>query len=209
MFGRKKKEREARSVSVFSDLQLNDLIVFKPRDVLPNGISDETLTVEKIGAYDFDEDLSADFTLRHASGQRFSAAYDSDENTITFGRKLKRSEVLGIFDEDDFANVFDGGLSQVNLQASVENVPEDLQLWIDESYQRTVADGIAYYYESDRREQGVSAYKDGSQQFTYFELEGGNDRNSLSIEIWSDGETDVYCEVTVKANVVDTYLCHD
>jgi hypothetical protein len=209
MFGRKKKERAARSVSSFSDLHVNDLVIFKPREVLPAGISDETLTVEKIGTYDYQGELRSDFTLRHASGQRFSAGYDSDEDTITLGRKLKRSEVLNIFNEDEFADIFDGGLGQVNLRASAESIPDSLQLWIDEAYERSVSEGIAYYYESDRRDVGVSAHEDESQQFTYFELEGENDRNSISIEIWSDGETDVYCETTVKSNVVDTYLCHD
>jgi hypothetical protein len=209
MFGRKKKQPVARSVSVFSDLHVNDLVIFKPREALPDGISDETLTVERIGTYDYQGELRSDFTLRHASGQRFSAGYDSEQDTITLGRKLKRSEVLTIFDEDDFADVFDSELGQVRLTASVDKLPKELQLWVDQAYERSVSEGIAYYYEADRRELGISAHEDESQQFTYFELEGENDKNSISIEIWADGETDVFCETTVKSNVVDTYLCHD
>lgn len=209
MFGRKSKQKATRSVSVFSELEVNDLIIFKPREVLPHGVSDDTLTVEKIGGYDYNGSLSTDFTLRHSSGLRFSASYDAEDDTITLGRKLKQSEVLSIFNEDDFADIFEEELGGQRLNADVDNLDSEYQAWIAESYSRAVYAGIAYYYDEDRRSLGISSNEDSSQQFTYFELEGANDRNSLSIEIWEDGETDVFCEVTVKSNVVDTYLCHE
>ncbi len=207
MFGRKKK-KTARSITQFSELDVGDLIVFKPREILPVGINDETLTVEKVGTYDHNGSLTSDFTLTHSSGERFSAVYNEEEDTVTLGQKISRQEVLSIFDENEFADVFDEGGS-VTLNSILESVTDKRRAWVADTYDRTVAAGVAYYYDDDRRKSGVSQFEDDSLPFTYFELEGSNQHNSLSIEIWDDGETDVFCEVTVKANVVETFLCHD
>ena len=207
MFGKKDKPL-ARMVTVFSELNIGDLVVFKPREVLPSGISDETLTLDRIESYDYNGKLTPDFTLLHPSGSRYSVTYDCEEDTIPIGNKLKRSEILSIFDPDDFANVFDEGSGCFKLRSISENVSNQRRPWVAEAYERSVIAGIAYYYNEDRRESEISQYEDNSEPFTYFELEGDNDLNSLSIEIWNDGKTDVFCEITVKANVVETFLCN-
>lgn len=206
MFSRKKRE-QARTVTVFSDLDVGDLVVFKPREVLPEGINDQTLTIEKVGTYDHNGILTPDFTLLHSSGLRFSATYDAEDDAIILGHKMGRSEVLSIFDEDCFADIFDVDKNHVALVPISENISGERRPWIANSYHRTVTAGIAYYYNDDRREPGISRYEDDSLPFTYFELEADNEQKSLSIEIWDDGETDVFCEITVKATVVETFLC--
>lgn len=207
MFNKKNKS-SARMITLFSDLHVGDLVVFKPREVLPCGISDETLSLEKVGSYDYDGKLMSDFTLLHSSGSRYSAIYNAEEDTITIGNKLRRSEVMSIFDENSFADIFKYEYGDLELYSISENISSQHRPWVAESYKRSVVSGVAYYYEDDRRELGGSQYEDHSQQFTYFELEGNNHVNSISIEVWADGETDVFLEITVKANVVETFLCH-
>ena len=205
MFGRKKKD--ARSVTKFSDLGVGDLVVFKAREALPFGVSDETLTVEKVGTYDYARQLVSDFTLTHDSGLRISASYDDDEDMITIAYKLKRSQVLSIFNGDDFAYIFEDE-SDYTLEAQTDNISDELAHWVCDSYTPTLVAGSAYYYETDKRASGISADEDESTDFIFYELEGSNEFNSLSIEVWPDGETDVYCEITVKSNVIETFLNH-
>ena len=207
MFSKNNKS-SARMITVFSDLDIGDLVVFKPREILPCGISDETLSLEKVGSYDYGGKLISDFTLLHSSGLRYSAVYNTEEDTITIGNKLRRSEVVSIFDENSFADIFNYEYGDFELCSISKNISHQHRPWVAEAYKRSVTSGIAYYYENDRRRSGVSQYEDHSQPFTYFELEGNNNVNSLSIEVWADGETDVFLEITVKANVVETFLSH-
>lgn len=207
MFGRK-KDKEVRSVTLFSDLDVGDLVVFKPRDVLPEGVSDETLTVEKVGTYDYFGTLASDFTLGHSSGLKVSASYNSEDETITLGYKMKRSVVLSIFGGSEFGQVFDEDLDSVVLDSNLENVSGDLKPWIADSYTRSVVAGSAYYYDEDRRGNGISSDEDSAENFIYYELEGSNEVSSISVEVWADGETDVFCEITVKSSVVETFLNH-
>ncbi|MFT5611928.1 MAG: hypothetical protein ACI9WC_000955 [Arenicella sp.] len=204
----KRTKPPIRNISKFSELGVGDLVVFKPREALPQGISDETLTVDNVGSYDYSGRLSPDFTLVHSSGERYSAFYEPENDTITLGKKLTRDEVFSLFGEEAFAGVFEESGGRLTLETITDSVRNDLGAWIGESYNRTVTAGIAYYYENDKRTSGVSQHEDESMQFTFFELEASNGKNSLSIEIWGDGETDVYCEVTVKSTVVETFLCH-
>ena len=50
MFSRNSKS-SVRMVTVFSDLDVGDLVIFKPREILPFVISDETFSVKKVGSY--------------------------------------------------------------------------------------------------------------------------------------------------------------
>jgi len=205
MFGRKKKD--ARSVTKFSDLGVGDLVVFKAREALPFGVSDETLTVERVGTYDYSRSLVSDFTLTHDSGLRITASYDDDEDMITLALKLKRSQVLSVFDGEDFGYIFENEGDYI-LESQTENISDELTPWVCQSYTPALIAGSAYYYETDKRAAGISGDEDESTNFIYYELEGDNEFNSLSIEVWPDGETDVYCEITVKSNVIETFLNH-
>lgn len=207
MFFKKKKAQElTRTVERFDQLHIGDLVTLKFREVLPEGLSGETLMVDGINTYDYAGDLVADFALSHASGLKVNACFDPSNESITFSHKLRHPEIVEIFDGDELAAIFDPEHQGAQLTLRSEAVSAQRAAWVCEHYTRTLCEAQAYYYNEDRRERGISAYEDGSVPFTYHELDGNSDHHSISIEVWEDGETEFFAELTVPATAVDSYL---
>ena len=207
MFFKKDKPEPTRTVENFSELQVGDLITLKFREILPEGLSGETLSVDKVNTYDYAGLLVSDFSLHHSSGLKVNATYDSDEKMITFSHKIKHPEIIEIFDGDQLAAIFDAEQQFANLDLRTDAVDDHRKAWVCERYTRTLCDAQAYYYEEDRRAQGLSKYEDdGSEPFTYHELAGDADHHSISIEVWEDGETEFFAEVTVSESAIDAFL---
>ena len=207
MFFKKKKSEETRTIESFDQLIVGDLVALKFRQVLPEGLSGESLMVENVNTYDYAGTLVSDFELGHSSGLKVNATYDKSEDMITFSHKLRHPEIIEIFDGDQLALIFDSEVPLASLDLRNNTVSSDRAAWVCDRYTRTLCDGLAYYYEEDRRAKGVSVYDDdGSTPFNYHELEGSSDHHSISIEIWEDGETEFFAEVTVPSSAVDGYF---
>jgi len=205
-FKKKKSDSTARVIASFNQLQKDDLVTLKFREVLPKGLSGETLTVEGVNTYDYAGELVSDFSLRHSSGLKVNATYDSDSDSITFSHKIRHPEIIEIFDGDELASIFNPDHDGAELTLREQATDEQRAPWVCEHYTRTLCEAQAYYYNEDRRDRGISAYEDDSVPFTYHELDGNSDHHSISIEVWEDGETEFFAEVTVAATAVESFL---
>lgn len=205
-FKNKKNDPPARVVERFNQLYKEDLVILKFREALPEGLSGETLTVDSINTYDYAGELVSDFSLSHSSGLKVNATYDEDSDTITFSHKIRHPEIVEIFDGDELANIFNPEHDGAGLGLRTEAVVSQREQWVCEHYTRTLCEGQAYYYNEDRRGRGIAAYEDDSVPFTYYELEGNSDYHSISIEVWEDGETEFFAEITVPATAVESFL---
>jgi len=207
MFFKKKKEVElTRTVERFDQLHKGDLVTFKFREALPEGISGETLTVESVNTYDYAGELVSDFALSHSSGLKVNAIYEVDSDSVTLSHKIRHPEIIEIFDGDELAGVFDAELQGVELNLRTDMVDQQRTAWVCEHYTRTLCEAQAYYYNEDRRGKGISTYEDNSVPFTFHELDGSSDHHSISIEVWEDGETEFFAEVTVSTTAIESFL---
>ncbi len=207
MFFKKKKAVEStRTVERFDQLAVGDLVTFKFREVLPEGVCGETLEVESVNTYDYAGQLVSDFTLSHSSSLKVNATFDSDSDTITLAHKIRHPEIIEIFDGDELATIFDPQFDGAELNLRAEAVSDARQAWMCPHYARTLCEAQAYYYNEDRRARGISAYEDDSVPFTYHELEGNSDHHSISIEVWEDGETEFFAEITIATSAVESFL---
>lgn len=205
-FKRKKTTELTRTVETFDQLQIGDLVTLKFREVLPEGLSGETLSVDSVNTYDYAGQLVSDFAMSHSSGLKVNATYDKDSEVITFSHKIQHPEIIEIFDGDELAAVFDPEHTGAGLTLRDSAVSDQRAAWVCSTYTRTLCEAQAYYYNDDRRDRGISAYEDESVPFTYHELDGDSDHHSISIEVWEDGETEFFAEVSVSASAVDSYL---
>ncbi len=202
----KKEKVPTRTVERFDQLHQGDLVAFKYREILPEGISGETLMVEGVNTYDYAGELVSDFALTHSSGLKVNASYNAESDTITFAHKIRHPEIIEIFDGDELAAIFDPEESQAQLGLRADTVGEVRAPWVCDHYTRTLCEAQAYYYNEDRRDRGISAYEDESVPFTYHELDGSSDHHSISIEVWEDGETEFFAELTIPATAVESFL---
>jgi len=156
MFFKKKETQATRTINDFRQLQVGDLISFKFREVFPDIISGETLSVESINTYDYMGELVSDFVLSHSSGFRVNATYDSEQKYITLSHKIGHPEIIEIFDGDQLATIFDPEQEPAELELRPEAVSDKRKAWVCERYTRTLCEAQGYYYNKDRRGLGVS-----------------------------------------------------
>ena len=211
MFGLfKKKEQELRSLKHFKELQVKDLVTFKPRDNVPYEIQAQTLTVTGVQSYQYDDGIAAEFILEMPNGSVFTAMCTDDEDgdNITLSKKLPRGLVMTLFDEQQLGSVFEEG-DNTRLDVIDGDQNEALKGWLPTHYFRTIFMATAYFYKEDRRLLGASDYADdGSEELRYSELEGSDDDYSLNIEVWDGGETDMFVQKTIPHHAISDLWPH-
>ncbi|WP_395373847.1 hypothetical protein [Marinicella sp. W31] len=200
---RKKDTQDERKVNHPNDLQIGDMIDFKPRSIIPPDLHGVTLIVKSINTYQYAERTVTEFMLA-TDTENISmccAEYDDGE-WVTIGKEVSRAQVLDLFNADDFALLFDPD-EYANLQ--VNKVDETLDGWVADSYHQSKQSSNGYFYDHDRRSQGTSNFEGDSEEFMLIESEGSPDDYSISVEIWENGETDVYLEVSFPASHIENY----
>lgn len=200
----KKDKTAPRKLDHPKDLIAGDLLTFKPRSIVPESLQSETLSVVEVTSYQYSEGLVPEFVVRTPAGDTFTmqCSEEEDGEYITLAKELSRDQVLELFDGDAFSELF--GESFAEFATNMDNVPEELKSWVGEGYRQSVKEGVAFFYDEDRRSKGVSQYEDDdSEELRFHECEGSPDDYSLNVEIWEDGSTDVYVEVSMPINVIE------
>lgn len=200
---KKEKPKPARTLDHPRDLRQGDLLTLKERSVVPAELQGATLTVEKVQAYQYSDGLVPEFVLRLPTGQTYTAmcAEEEDGEYIVFAKELSRADVEALFDTDEFGALFGDEFPEIQVNQGA--VKEALRPWVGERYVQSVKEASGYFYSEDRRSVGASNYADdGAEELRFHECEGVPDQFSLNVEIWEDGETDVFAQISLPLNVI-------
>ena len=204
-FGNKQAPRQLTSVS---QLEQRDIITFKHRQILPENLQGGSFEVTKVASYQYDDGSVKELTLRDEHNVSYFLALEDNDGDprLAMSRKLSRDQVLSVFNEDDFGDLWQPGFSQLVCQT----IPDELAAWLNDSYQQTVNEGEAYYYERDLQLASASAYQDDdSEPLRYHECEGADARYGLNVEVWSDGSTDVAVTIYCPIDIIEAFHPHD
>lgn len=203
-FGKKKESpRQLKSVN---DLIVDDYIELKPRSCLPDCLQGATLAITGLASYEYSGTIAVEFeaTLTNGEVVYLSPERDDGELEICFSIKIPRKTVLTLFNENDFAQLWEDEFP--TLEANLADI-NGLEGWLTEAYSQSVKYGVAYYHQKDLRRQRPSQFTDdSSEELQYHECEGGEEGEyGINVEVWADGSTDVYLTVTCPAEVVQEY----
>jgi len=200
MFGFGKKK--LRQLDNVDQLKEGDIVSFKDRPPLPISLQGKDFEVIQVAGYQYNSDNQNDFTLKSADDQIISLCVEQEDGEVylCISRKIPQNQVLSLFNEDDFSMLWGEDYPQLEVQ----QVPNDLQDWVDRVYEQKMKDGTAFYYKRDLREQPPSQYEDDdSMEMRYHECEGQSGDFGLTVEIYEDGETDVSLVAYVPLDVID------
>jgi len=80
-----------------------------------------------------------------------------------------------------------------------------------DNYQQEVKNSEGYFYSRDCGDELPSTHQDDDgQEFHFHECSALNDDNhALSVQVWGDGETDVFLEVSTPLDVIADMLPYD
>jgi len=202
LFGKKSGEVEAaRSLTHPSQLNSGDII--KMAFLNQQDLSAERLEVTDVNTYDFGNQAEPSFTLKNDSGDVFflSVKNDNGQECLSISKMLKRKKVLSLFDEADFAAVFNAG-SGIQLSRR-DDIPSSLQEWTASQYVEEQDCRNGYYYEGDFRNRSLPQYEKDSCGLQYYLLEDANGDFAIEIEVYSDGETEVSATVYLPLTSIE------
>ncbi len=181
-------------------LQVGDIVAFKQRRSLPNGLQGQQLEVTKVGGYQYAEtEVTKELTLRSEDNKTYYLSVDDNDGDplLCFSVKVPESMVLTLFDEEEFSQLW--GDDFVTLM--VKEKPEELASWLADSYTQRMKEGEAYYYNHDCG--GKVPEDDEGEELRYHECVGDVEGRYLSVEVWGDGDTDVSLVAICPGDVVE------
>ena len=199
----KKKKGSLRTLNNPGELKIGDIVVLKERRSLPPELQGQQLEVTHVGTYQYSSSIEKEFTLRSADSTSYYMSVDDNDGDpiLCFTNKIPRESVLEIFNEDEFAQLWEPEF--INLK--VRYKPEQYTSWLTDSYHQIIKDEEGYYYNHDCSDKPPSRrIDDDGEELRYHECEGAPDNNrSLIVEVFGNGETNVFLVVSTPLDVID------
>ncbi|MCZ6525380.1 MAG: hypothetical protein O6928_02290 [Gammaproteobacteria bacterium] len=199
----KKKKGSLRTLNNPGELKIGDIVVLKERRSLPPELQGQQLEVTHVGTYQYSSSIEKEFTLRSADSTSYYMSVDDNDGDpiLCFTNKIPRESVLEIFNEDEFAQLWEPEF--INLK--VRSKPEQYTSWLTDNYHQIIKDEEGYYYNHDCTDKPPSQrIDDDGEELRYHECEGAPDNNrSLIVEVFGNGETNVFLEVSTPLDVID------
>ena len=204
---RSKKEtrnREKRNLVSVCNLLPGDLVTFKHRQLIPPVLQGGTLEITTVGTYQYEDGQYLELSLLSENKIQYSMGIDPQDPHATFDLSISipRQDVLSIFNEDDFSDLWD---EDIFPELVTQRIPPLYEGWLTQKYTQSICNGTGYFHNRDCRTEQLSLYEDdGSEEFRYHEAHGINDSYTITVEVWGDGETDVTADVTCPSDAIES-----
>ena len=202
-FRKQDESTGVRAVTTVADLRAGDLLTLKSRLSLPEELRGVTLEISQVGTYQFDDGLYMQLTLTATDRSKIYLGFkpSNHEGELCFSKPISHSVITTLFDEDQFADLFEEGFSTLTVNPDTDGYSG----WLTGEYAQTKNLAVGYFFDRDMRGHGVSdRHDDDSEEFHYHELRGDDDQYEITVEVWGDGETDVSLDVYCPADVIET-----
>ena len=201
-----KQEKNQRTVAHASELQVNDIIVLTDSFALPEMLRNQEFQVTAINSYEYEHSVETEWVLTGSMETQLYLSLDVDDKTyLKFSLKIAHEDTETLFDLDSFSEIFDEPGQAFLTRKS------DTQLttgWSAEEYQQYLFAKVGYFHRKDHRVHTLSSYdgKDAGEQFESFRLLDQDQSRGLDIEVWDDGDTDVFLTLyRPMTDIVDMY----
>jgi len=187
-----KKTEVQRTLTSANQLKINDIIVLTDSFALPESLRSQEFQVSAINSYEYELNTSTEWVLTGKNDVELFLTLDVDDKTeLKFSIKIQAGDVETLFDLDEFSTLFDEP-----GEAFLER-KEDSELshgWTSEQYQQNIFSKVGYFHRKDHRSENLSAYegKDAGEQFELYALHDQDQSRGIDVEVWQDGDTDVF-----------------
>lgn len=202
----KDKKQEQRKLTHVNQLLVGDIIVLTDSFALPETLRNQQLQVTAVNSYEYEHETQTEWTLQGNNDLLLFLTLDVDDTTeLKFAIKIEHNDVETLFDLDVFSQIFDEpGDAFIERQAD-NNVTAS---WSDQQYQQSIFAKVGYFHRKDHRSENLSAYegKDSGEQFELYSLFNEEQSKGIDIEVWQDGDTDVFLTLfRPLTDIIDMY----
>jgi hypothetical protein len=201
-----KKPTPERKLNKVKELTLGDIIVLSDSFGLPAALRAQEFQVTAVNSYEFENKTQAEWVLQGGDNTELYLTLDVDDKTyLKFSLKILHQDVETLFDLEQFAEVFDEpGQAQLERIADSSNTSG----WSSEIYRQSIYAQVGYFHRKDYRKDELSAYqgKDSGEQFELYSLFDEDQDKGVDIEVWQDGDTEVFLTLfKPTTDIVDMY----
>jgi len=146
LFGNKSKV-PGRELETPFDLKKGDIITFKPKAYLPQELAANDFTVHKETTYQYADGCVRELVIKGQGNRVYymSIEPNNGDPEISISLKLPRTDVMAIFDEDAFAEIFDGDYVTLDCHET----PDDYDGWLATRYMQSSQEEVGFYYDKD------------------------------------------------------------
>lgn len=201
-----KSKQAPRKLSDVSQLLVGDIIVLTDSFALPESLRNQQLQVASVNTYEFEQNNQIEWTLQGANNRLLFLSLEVDDSTeLKFSIKLEREDVETLFNLDDFSTIFDEP-GQAFLTRQIDN--DYTKQWSDEEYQQSTFAKVGFFHHKDHRSENLSAYegKDSGEQFEQYCLYNKDQSKGIDVEVWQDGDTEVFLMLfRPLTDIIDMY----
>lgn len=200
------KEEPQRAVKSVSDLRIHDMIVLTDSFALPENLRNQQFQVTAINTYEFENKNQLEWVLQGPSNIELFLSLEVDDVTeLKISLKIEHEDVESLFDLDQFSTLFD---EPGNTELSRQQDTNHTNGWTDEFYKQYLFGKVGFFHRKDHRTQALSAYegKDSGEQFELYTLYNDEQSKGIDVEVWDDGDTDVFVNLyRPLTDIVDMY----
>ena len=200
------KEEEHRKVTSPRELMVGDIIVLTDSFALPESLRQQQFRVSAINSYEYERHTETEWVLTGHSDIEIFLSLDVDDKTyLKFALKIEHDDVETLFDLDQFSTIFDEPGEAFLTKRNDSSLTSG---WTSEEYQQRIFSRVGYFHRKDHRSENLSQYegKDAGEQFELYQLLDRDESKGLELEVWSDGDTDVFLTMyRPLSDIVDMY----
>lgn len=187
-----KKKEDERQVNSAEELKIKDIIVLTDSFALPESLRKQQFQVSAINCYEFESDTQTEWVLQGANNLELYLTIENDDQTyLKFALKIQHQDIESLFDLDEFATVFDEPGEAFLEKKSDSSLTSG---WSSPQYQQQVFAKVGYFHRRDNRTESLSAYEgnEAGEQFELYSLLDEEQSRGIDIEVWQDGDTDLF-----------------
>ncbi len=200
------KEKPQRAVTSVSDLRVKDMIVLTDSFALPENLRNQQFQVTAINTYEFEHQNQLEWVLSGPSNIELFLTLEVDDiSELKISLKIEHEDVESLFDLDQFATIFD---EPGNAELERKQDTSHTENWTDPNYRQYLFAKVGYFHRKDHRTENLSQYegKGSGEQFELYTLYNEGQDRGIDVEVWDDGDTDVFLNLYRPiTDIVDMY----
>ena len=202
----KKTDKAQRRLTHVNQLLTGDILQITDSFALPEQLRNQKFEVTSVTSYEYEHKTQTEWLLSGGSELIIFLALEVDDvSELKFSIKIEHEDVESLFDLDEFSEVFaEPGQAFLTKKEDTDVTSS----WTSDEYQQSIFARTGYFHRKDHRSEQLSEYegKESGEQFELYTLYNEDQSKGIEIEVWQDGETEVFLTLyRPMADIVDLF----
>jgi len=200
------KDESVRKISKVQELNTGDIIVLTDSFALPENIRNKQFQVSTVNSYEYEHKTETEWVLIGTDDTELYLSLDIDDKIyLKLALKIQHEDVETLFNLDEFSTIFDEPGHAFLTKQSDSSLTNG---WSADQYQQSIYAKVGYFHRKDHRSENLSSYegKEAGEQFELYQLLDQDQSRGVELEVWQDGDTDVFLTYyRPTTDIVDMY----